>query len=193
MRLQRIARGRFLSHRVIFGLVRLVSGRELADIIKMRYFRPRFFGKPFFRLARAVMRGPSDWTVGERELFAAFVSAQNRCQFCATTHDAVASAALNPSITEAVIADWRTAPVDDRLRATLELLQKLTLTPEEIGPPDVRAVLDAGVSPAAARDAIYLCAGFNTINRVADGLDFTLPTADELRFNTRVLLKLGYR
>jgi uncharacterized peroxidase-related enzyme len=139
------------------------------------------------------MRGPSDWTVGERELFGAFVSAQNRCQFCAATHDAVASATLDPSITAAVMADWRTAAVDDRLRATLGLLHKLTLDSQEVGPGDVRAVLDAGVSPAATRDAIYLCALFNTINRVADGLDFALPTTNELWLGTRLLLRLGYR
>jgi AhpD family alkylhydroperoxidase len=27
------------------------------------------------------MRGPSDWSVGERELFAAFVSNLNQCRF----------------------------------------------------------------------------------------------------------------
>ena len=193
MRLRGIARGRLPGHRVIFGLVRLVSGRELADIIKVRHYRPRFFGKPFFGLAGAVMRGPSDWTVGERELFGAFVSAQNRCQFCATTHDAVASAALDPSITEAVRADWRAAAVDDRVRATLGLLHKLTLTPQEVEPRDVREVLDAGVSPAATRETIYLCALFNAINPVADGLDFALPTTNELRLSTRLLLRLGYR
>ena len=30
---------------------------------------------------RTVMRGPSDWSVGERELFAAFVSRLNQCHF----------------------------------------------------------------------------------------------------------------
>jgi hypothetical protein len=28
-----------------------------------------------------VMRGPSEWTVGERELFAAYTSYLNRCPF----------------------------------------------------------------------------------------------------------------
>jgi uncharacterized peroxidase-related enzyme len=192
VRLQSVARGRF-ARRLVFALARLVTGRDVPDIIKMRYHRPRFFGEPFFKLAQAVLRGPSPWTIGERELFAAFVSARNRCQFCATTHEAVASAVLDPAITAAAVADWRTAAVDDRVRATLGLLEKLTLTPDEVGPPDVGAVLDAGVSPEAIRDAIEVCALFSTINRVADGLDFALPTTADRAFNTRVLLKVGYR
>jgi len=192
MRLQSIARGR-RAGRVVFALVRLVTGREVPDIIKVRYHRPRFFGKPFFALAQAAMRGPSPWTIGERELFAAFVSARNHCQFCATTHEAVASAVLDPSTTAAVVSNWRTARVDDRVTATLGLLEKLTLTPDEVGPLDVRAVLDVGVSPEAIRDAIEVCALFNTINRVADGLDFALPTTADRAFNTQVLLKVGYR
>ena len=193
MRLQRVAAGQSFGRRIVLRLVRLMSGRDLPDIMKVRYFRPKFFGKPFFQLTHAVMRGPSEWTVGERELFAAFVSAKNRCQFCISAHDAVASAVLDPSLIDAVIADWRTADVDDRVRATLGLLEKLTLAPEEVRPPDVRAVLDAGVSPAAVRDAIYLCAVFNTINRVADSLDFELPTQAELKSAARLLLRVGYR
>jgi uncharacterized peroxidase-related enzyme len=193
MRVRSIARGRTLGHRLVFGLVRLVSGGPIPDIVKMRYYRPRYFGKPFSGLANAVMRGPSDWTVGERELFAAFVSAQNRCQFCATTHEAVASTVLDPALTSAVVADWCTAEVDDRVRATLGLLEKLTLTPEKVQPRDVRALLDAGVSPAAVRDAVYICAVFNTINRVADSLDFELPTRDQLKFASKMLLTVGYR
>jgi hypothetical protein len=36
-------------------------------------------------------------------------------------------------------------------------------------------VLDAGVSPQAIRNAIEVCALFNTIKGVADGLDFAQP------------------
>jgi uncharacterized peroxidase-related enzyme len=180
VRLHSVARGR-AAGRVLFALLRLATRREVPDIIKVRYHRPEFFGKPFFRLTQAVMRGPSPWTIGEREHFAAFVSSRNRCQFCATTHEAVAAAVLDPGA------------VDDRVKATLVLLEKLTLTPDEVGPPDVRAVLDAGVSPEAIRDAIEVCALFNTINRVADALDFALPTTSDLAFNARVLLKIGYR
>jgi uncharacterized peroxidase-related enzyme len=192
MRLGSVARGRLVS-RHVFAVMRQVTGRDVPDIVKVRYHRPRFFGKPFSELAQAVMRGPSLWTIGERELFAAFVSARNRCQFCATTHEAVASAVLDPSIAAAAVADWRTADVDDRVRATLGLLEKLTLTPDEVGLLDLRAVLDAGVRPDAIRDAIEVCALFNMINRVADGLDFALPATADRAFNTRILLKVGYR
>lgn len=60
MRLHSVAHGR-LAGRLVFALARLVTGREVPDIIKVRYHRPRFFGKPFFELAQAVMRGPSPW------------------------------------------------------------------------------------------------------------------------------------
>ncbi|QUR69294.1 carboxymuconolactone decarboxylase family protein [Mycobacterium spongiae] len=192
MRLPRIARGR-PAGRVVFALLHLVTRRDVPDIVKVRFYRRRFFGTPFFNLGQRMLRGPSPWTVGERELIGAFVSAKNRCQFCATTHEAVASAVLDPSITAAVIADWRTAEVDDGLKATLGFLEKLTLTPDEVQPRDARAVLDAGVSPEALRDAISICAAFNTINRVADGLDFTLPTNADRAMSTRVLLTVGYR
>lgn len=192
MRLQRIARGR-PAGRVMFALLRRVSRREVPDIVKVRFYRRRFFGTPFFKLGQQMLRGHSPWTIGERELFGAFVSAKNRCQFCATTHEAVASAALDPSIAAAAIADWRTAKVDDDVKATLGLLEKLTLTPEEVDHRDVRTVLDTGVSPDAIRDAIEICAAFCTINRVADGLDFALPTGADRTLNTRVLLKIGYR
>lgn len=180
MRLAGVARGRG-APRLSFVLLRLLTGREVPDIIKVRCYRPRFFGKPFFRLTQAVMRGPSSWTVGEREHFAAFVSSRNRCQFCATTHEAVASTLLDPTA------------LSDRAKATVVLLEKLTLSPAHVGPRDIRAVLDAGVSPEAIRDAIEVCALFNTINRVADGLGFAIPATRDRVFNTRVLLRLGYR
>jgi hypothetical protein len=54
-------------------------------------------------------------------------------------------------------------------------LRKLTLEPESFGPTDVEPVLSAGVSPAAIRDAIHVCALFCTINRCADALGAEEP------------------
>jgi hypothetical protein len=53
----------------------------VSDISLALRYRPELFGRPFGELLQDVMKGPSDWTAGERELFAAFVSAQNQCPF----------------------------------------------------------------------------------------------------------------
>lgn len=81
MRLEAIARGRGVGAKAKFAMIRLLSGAPPVDVVKTLSFRPSFFGDPFNQLIQEVMRGPSEWTVGERELFAAFVSERNRCEF----------------------------------------------------------------------------------------------------------------
>jgi len=51
------------------------------DVVRTMSYRSELFGRPFSAVLQRVMRGPSDWSVGERELFAAFVSCQNQCPF----------------------------------------------------------------------------------------------------------------
>jgi hypothetical protein len=51
------------------------------DVVRTMRYRPELFGRPFSAALQQIMRGPSDWSVGERELFAAFVSCQNQCPF----------------------------------------------------------------------------------------------------------------
>ncbi len=53
----------------------------VSDISLALRYRPELFGRPFSALLQEVMKGPSEWTEAERELFAAFVSAQNQCPF----------------------------------------------------------------------------------------------------------------
>jgi hypothetical protein len=81
MRLEAVARGRGIGAKAKFGMIRLISRAPTLDVVKTLSFRPAFFGTPFNELIQEVMRGPSEWTVGERELFAAFVSERNRCEF----------------------------------------------------------------------------------------------------------------
>jgi hypothetical protein len=53
----------------------------VSDISRALRYRPELFGEPFGELLQEVMKGPSEWTQAERELFAAFVSLRNQCPF----------------------------------------------------------------------------------------------------------------
>ena len=64
----------------MLGLMRLVMGHA-PGVVRTLLYRKGFFGGPFSELTQRVMRGPSPWTVGERETFAAFVSRLNQCVF----------------------------------------------------------------------------------------------------------------
>jgi hypothetical protein len=54
---------------------------EALGVIKTLLFRPELFGRPFSEALDVAMRGPSAWSPGERELFAAFTSLLNQCPF----------------------------------------------------------------------------------------------------------------
>ena len=92
-----------------------------------------------------------------------------------------------------MFADPETAPIAPGLRAALGLVRKLTLAPEEVGPDDLQAILGAGVSADAVRDAIYVCFVFNLIDRVSDALGFDLMHEKGYRRGAQVLLRVGYR
>jgi hypothetical protein len=81
MRFARVEHGHKLRHRLIYKLVRLVSGHRAPDVVRTLFYRADFFGGHHNRLTHVVMRGPSEWSVGERELFAAFVSRVNQCPY----------------------------------------------------------------------------------------------------------------
>jgi hypothetical protein len=51
------------------------------DVVKTLLYRPELFGEPFSAVLDTAMRGPSDWSAGERELFAGFTSLLNQCPF----------------------------------------------------------------------------------------------------------------
>ena len=81
MRLSNVQRGDRFSIRFLYGMIRLLSGFRAPDVVRTLKYRAAFFGRPHSAHTQAVMRGPSEWSIGERELFAAFVSRLNQCDF----------------------------------------------------------------------------------------------------------------
>ena len=80
MRLKKVHQGHALGDKLQLGLMRIFAGHAPGVVRTLKY-RKEFFGRPWTELTQQVMRGPSQWSVGEREIFAAFVSRLNQCVF----------------------------------------------------------------------------------------------------------------
>lgn len=81
IRLAKVRQGHALRERFLLGVMRLLGGRPAPDVVRTLLYRRDFWGDRYNDVLQPVMRGPSPWSVGERELFAAFVSSLNRCRF----------------------------------------------------------------------------------------------------------------
>src|SRR5580700_2627942 len=193
MRLDILNRDYGPGTKLLFALIRMFSGHPVPDAAKLVFYRPDFYGARAKRFTHEAMRGPSAWSVADRELMAAFVSKVNECAFCVGAHTATAGQAYQdgPKV-EAVLADLESAPVEDGLRATLRMLGRLTRE-GKVGAGDMRDVLAAGVSPQQVQDALAVCAAFNTTGRLADAFGFELLSPEGYNAGAKYLLKRGYR
>ena len=81
MRLKRLETAHPWRYRFLRALLTLKHRVRVPDVIRMLCYRDEFFGKPYNAWIEAILRGPSPWSVWERELFAAFTSRLNRCDF----------------------------------------------------------------------------------------------------------------
>ena len=193
MRLDVLNRGYGPGTKLLFALIRLFSRHPVPDAAKLVFYRPDFYGSQAKEFTHEAMRGPSAWSVGDRELMAAYVSQANECAFCIGAHTATAVRAYQdgPKVA-AVLADLESAPVEDRLRATLRMLGKLTRE-RKVGAEDMRQVLSAGVSREQVEDALAVCAAFNTTDRLADAFGFEVLSPESFEAGAKYLLKRGYR
>jgi uncharacterized peroxidase-related enzyme len=134
--------------------------------------------RPLIAYHEALLRGPSRFSVGERELIAAYVSGLNECDFCHAIHSQTAAAfGIDAQIFQALLADPGSAPIDARLRPVLSFVHKLTLSPSRMTPADAEAVFAAGWDDHALHDAVAICGLFNLMNRLVDGLGIEADAA----------------
>ena len=81
MRLEAVDGGHAPAEAAMLEEIRERSGREPLGVVKTLLYRPELFGEPFSEALDVAMRGPSEWTPGERELFAGFTSLLRQCPF----------------------------------------------------------------------------------------------------------------
>ncbi|MEL6348558.1 MAG: hypothetical protein AAFV53_35970 [Myxococcota bacterium] len=70
-----------LMVRLGFGVIRAVGRYQMPDVAYALIHRKDLFGEPFSRWLQRLMRGPSEWRVAERELFASFTATRLFCVF----------------------------------------------------------------------------------------------------------------
>jgi AhpD family alkylhydroperoxidase len=93
MRLEILNTGYRRTTKALFALIRLFSGHPVPDAARLVFYRPDFYGNRAKEFTHEAMRGPSDWSVADRELMAAYVSKVNGSAFCVGAHTATAEQA----------------------------------------------------------------------------------------------------
>jgi len=192
MRLRILDSGHGFGTKALFALIRTVSRQPVLDVIKLVKYRADFYGSPMSRVTQEAMRGPSTWSIADRELMAAFVAKTNQCEFCIKAHSAVAQRAYgSEKRVSALLSNLDTGAVEEPLRATLLMLGKLTRE-HEVDAEDMRAVLAAGASRQQIEEALAICFSFNVIGRLADAFGFFVPGPEAFESGAKYLLARGY-
>ena len=100
---------------------------------------------------------------------------------------------LGKELVDSILEDHQTATIDDRLRATLTFLQKMTLEPHVLDAEDAKRAKEAGVTKEALIEAAQIAFNFNLIDRLADAFDFAVPPSEGFSKMVPMMLKKGYR
>ncbi len=139
-----------------------------------------------------LLRGPSPLTVAEREFIAAYVSGLNSCGYCHGVHTVTAQACGVPAgAVPAAVSGLDAAGIDPKLAVLLRYVRTLTLAPAELTEADARAVFAAGWDERALHDAVLVCALFNFMNRMVEGLGITAD-AEYFAVSGARLREVGY-
>ena len=150
-------------------------------------------GLPIAEYHEVLLRGPSPFSAGERELMAAYVSGLNACNFCSGEHEAVAARfGVEPGTLSSIIVDIESAPISDKLKPVFRYLRKLTSQPSRMIAADAGSIYAAGWADPALYHLASICALFSFDNRLIQGLGIEPHTTVKLRLTADRLYADGY-
>src|SRR5882757_10073989 len=124
MRLAEIDRGDSFGSRLLINMISMVSGMRLPDAARVAFYHKDFLAGVLGAWTHPTMRGPSPWSIAERELMAAMVAHWNACPFCVGAHGAIAAKGMPRATVDAALAGYQGAPLTLQLKATLGFLEK---------------------------------------------------------------------
>jgi uncharacterized peroxidase-related enzyme len=132
--------------------------------------------KPLIQFHEVLLRGPSPFSEGERELIATYVSSLNECRYCQGVHSATAER-LGVSSSALQHLGWNLDAVPEKMQPVLRFARKLTQQPSSVTKADADAVMVAGWDETALYHAIAVTALFNFMNRLVEGAGIELDPA----------------
>src|SRR5215831_2817605 len=143
-------------------------------------FRPET-GKYLYELAQVLLRGESPLSEAQRELIATYVSYRNDCVFCMKSHAAATRCLYGNEayIVDEVLKDMQHAPVNDKMKALLNIAGKVQILGTEVKEEDIAAARMQGANDREIHDTVLIAATFSMFNRYVDGLASFAPADDE--------------
>ncbi len=139
-------------------------------------------GKHLRGLAQELLRGPSPLTPGERELIAAYVSSENNCFFCMSSHGAAARHLLgsDADVVDQIKLGVDQANISDKMRALLTIAKQVQLGGRRVTDDDVQRARNEGADDREIHDTVLISAAFCMYNRYVDGLATWAPDDPEM-------------
>lgn len=155
-------------------------GNDKPGIVGLFHFRPDT-SEPLCELAETLLRGPSPLSSGEREMIASYVSYQNNCHFCHTSHGASAAHHFNGdlSLIDDIKKDFEQTDISPKLRALLTIAKKVQKSGREVSEEDVQNAKEIGATDREIHDTVLIAAAFCMYNRYVDGLGTWAPEENE--------------
>ncbi len=157
-------------------------------------YRPET-AKPMRELAHVLLHEPNSLTPAERELIATYVSSQNDCYFCQTSHASAAAAHLGNDwgLTEQVRQNYEQAPVSNKLKALLNIAGKVQQGGKQVTSEDVAKAREQGATDLEIHDTVLIAAAFCMFNRYVDGLATIQPRDEDMyRERGKWIAREGY-
>ena len=133
---------------------------------------------PMSELAQVLLHDENSLSRADRELIGTYVSSENDCQYCQTSHGALAAYHLkgDEELVRQVKQDFETAPISEKLKALIAIAGKVQRSGKSVMASDIERARDHGATDREIHDTVLIAAAFCMYNRYVDGLGTFAPT-----------------
>jgi uncharacterized peroxidase-related enzyme len=141
--------------------------------------------KPLTDLAQALLTGPHTLTPAEREMIATYVSSQNDCFYCQSSHGSTAAQHLGGKpvdyefISE-MKRDFEATSLSPKMKALLNIAGKTQQGGKQVTTSVVERARREGATDKEIHDTVLIAAAFCMFNRYVDGLATWQPRDPEM-------------